>query len=77
MNMSKAERIEDARERLNAAESRLKEFDYAGAMYEAERCIELTVKALLDKLNINYKTGMCLANKCRSRISYFLSAKRS
>jgi len=54
--MNKAERIEDARERLNAAESRLKEFDYAGAIDEAQRCIELSVKAILDKLNINYRT---------------------
>jgi len=54
--MNKAEKIEDARERLNAAESRLKEFDYAGAMFETQRCIELSVKALLDKLNINYET---------------------
>lgn len=54
--MNKAERIEDARERLDAEESRLKESDCAGAMYEAQRCIELSVKALLDKLNINYKT---------------------
>lgn len=51
-------RIEDARERLNAAESRLKEYDYAGGinMYEAQRCIELSVKALPDKLKISYKT---------------------
>jgi HEPN domain-containing protein len=48
--MSKAERIDDAMERLYAAESRLKQHDYAGAMYEAQRCIELSVKALLDKL---------------------------
>lgn len=51
----KARRIEDASERLYAAESRLREFDYAGAMLEAQRCIEISVKSLLDKLNIEYK----------------------
>jgi hypothetical protein len=53
--MSKAKKIEDARASLSAAEIHLKEHNYARAMYEAQRCIELSVKALLDKLRIEYK----------------------
>ena len=53
--MSIVGRIEDAKGRLEAAEKLLKEFDYAGAMFEAQRCIELSVKAFLDKLDINYR----------------------
>jgi hypothetical protein len=48
-------KIEDARASLSAAEIHLKEHNYARAMYEAQRCIELSVKALLDKLRIEYK----------------------
>ena len=55
--MGEVERIEDARDRLKAAGKLLDEADYAGAMSEAQRCIELSVKALLDKLNINYMKG--------------------
>jgi hypothetical protein len=49
-------RIEDARARLYAAESHLKESDYPGAMLEAQMCMELSIKALLDKLGVSYKT---------------------
>lgn len=53
--MYKAKRIDDARERLNTAKKRLEDGNYSGAMYDSQRCIELSVKALLDKLNIDYK----------------------
>jgi HEPN domain-containing protein len=54
--MSKAKKIEDVRASLSVAEIHLKEHNYARAMYEAQRCIELSVKALLDKLDVEYKT---------------------
>jgi len=49
-------KIEDAQGRLNAAENCLKSWDYAGALLEAERCLELSVKILLEKLGISYKS---------------------
>jgi len=49
-------RIEDSRSRINASEERFKNSDYVGAIREAGACIELSVKALLDMLQINYTT---------------------
>jgi len=46
--------IEDARTRRDAAEERLKSWDYAGAIREAGKCVELSLKALLDMLSIDY-----------------------
>jgi len=46
--------IEDARNRMNASEELLKKMDYAGAIREGGACIELSVKALLDTLSIEY-----------------------
>ena len=46
--------IEDARNRINASEELLKKLDCAGALREAGACIELSVKALLDMLSIDY-----------------------
>ena len=48
--------IEDARNRINASGELLKKLDCAGAIREAGACIELSVKALLDILNIEYAT---------------------
>jgi len=48
--------IEDARSRMNASEELFKKMDYAGAIREAGACIELSVKALLDTLGIEYTT---------------------
>jgi len=48
-------KLEDAYKRLAAAEDRLKHLDYAGTLREAQACIELSVKALLDELGIDYR----------------------
>lgn len=47
-------RIEDARSRLSVAEGCLRSGDYAGALREAKACIEVSAKALLDILSIDY-----------------------
>jgi len=47
-------RIEDAYSRYEIARSLLDKEDYAGAIREAQQCVELSVKALLDTLNIDY-----------------------
>ncbi len=47
-------KIEDAQVRLNAAENCLKDWDYAGALLESQRCLELSVKTLLGKVGISY-----------------------
>jgi len=46
--------IEDAYNRINAANELIKKLDYAGAIRETGACIELTVKALLGTLEIEY-----------------------
>ena len=46
--------FKDAYERLGAAEGNLKRLDYAGAVREAQACVELSVKALFDFLQIKY-----------------------
>jgi len=47
-------RIKDAYSRYDIAKSLLVKEDYAGAIREAQQCVELSVKALLDTLNIIY-----------------------
>lgn len=46
--------IEDARKRRNTASDHLKGLYYAGAIREAGKCVELSLKALLDILNVDY-----------------------
>jgi len=48
-------KIEDAQARLSAAENCLKSWDYAGALLECERCLELSVKVLLEKTGTSYR----------------------
>ena len=52
---SMAKRIEDAGDRYFAAKESKEHYDYVGALLEAQKCIEYSVKALLDKLEIDYK----------------------
>jgi len=47
-------RIKDAYSRYDIAKSLLDKGHYAGAIREAQQCVELSVKALLDTLNIIY-----------------------
>ena len=47
-------KMEDALARLNAAENCLKTWDYAGALLEAERCLELSAKTLLQSVGVSY-----------------------
>jgi len=47
-------RIEDAYSRYEIAKDLLDKGDYAGAIREAQQCVELSVKALLNILNIDY-----------------------
>ena len=47
-------RIEDAYSRCEIAKDLLDKEDYAGAIREAQQCVELSVKALLNILNIDY-----------------------
>jgi len=47
--------LDDAWESLTAAEAHLKRFNYSGAVREAQICVELSVKALLDNFGIKYK----------------------
>ena len=48
-------RLGDAWRRRDAARELLERYDYAGALREAQRCIELSVKAFLDVLGVNYR----------------------
>lgn len=48
-------KIKDAQGRLNAVENCLKSRDYVGALLEAERYLELSVKILLEKLDTSYR----------------------
>jgi len=45
----------DAWVSLESARKHLKDFNYAGAVREAQICVELSVKALLDNFHIEYK----------------------
>ena len=47
-------KIDDARNRFDTAEQRLKALDYAGAIAQAQEGLELTAKALLDSLEVDY-----------------------
>jgi HEPN domain-containing protein len=47
-------KIEDAKNRFDTADQRLKASDYAGAVAQAQEGLELTAKALLDSLGIDY-----------------------
>lgn len=48
-------RIQDASRRLEMARQCLEEADFAGAIREAQACVELSLKALLDILQIKYE----------------------
>ena len=47
--------LDDAWQSLMAAETHLKSLNYSGAVREAQICVELSVKALLDNFHIKYK----------------------
>jgi len=47
--------LDDAWESLTAAEAHLTRFNYSGAVREAQICVELSIKALLDNFHIKYK----------------------
>ena len=47
--------LEDAWVSLQSARKHLKDFNYAGAVREAQICVELSIKALLENFNIEYK----------------------
>ena len=69
--MLKVKRLEDARERLYAAKKLVEECNYAGALSEAQRCIELSVKALLEELGIEY--GEIKGKKKRVKVPHDVS----
>jgi len=54
-------RIQDAYSRYEIAKSLLDREEYAGAIREAQQCVELSVKAFLDALNIDYM--ICRGNR--------------
>ena len=47
--------LDDAWQSLRAAETHIKSLNYSGAVREAQICVELSVKALLDNFHIKYK----------------------
>ena len=47
--------LEDAWVSLQSARKHLKDFNYAGAVREAQICVELSIKALLENFDIEYK----------------------
>ena len=47
-------RIDDARKECEIAEKLLRDIDYAGAIHRTQMCAELTAKALLEHLKIDY-----------------------
>lgn len=67
--MSVVARLKDAEARLGAAEKMLESGDCAGALREAQRCIELAVKALLEELGVDYKKGGKIPHDVSDRIA--------
>jgi HEPN domain-containing protein len=55
-------KIEDAYEKLSESELLFKNSKYAGALLSMQQCLELSIKALLDKLKINYRQADPLDN---------------
>lgn len=47
--------LDDAFENLQSARTHLSRLNYAGAIREAQICVELSIKALLDNFSIEYK----------------------
>ena len=47
--------MEDAWSNLSLAKNTLKNLDYSACVHRSQRCIELSIKSLLDSLNIKYK----------------------
>lgn len=47
--------LDDAFESLQSARNHLSRFNYAGAIREAQICVELSIKALLENYDIEYK----------------------
>lgn len=47
--------LEDAWVSLQSARKHLNDINYAGAVREAQICVELSIKALLENFNIQYK----------------------
>lgn len=47
--------LDDAFESLQSARNHLKRLNYAGAIREAQICVELSIKALLENFRIEYK----------------------
>ena len=47
--------LEDAYASYHSASKHLEGFNYAGAVREAQICVELSIKALLENLDIEYK----------------------
>lgn len=48
-------RIEDAEIRLEIAKQRMEKADFAGVIREAQACVELSLKALLEVLGVEYR----------------------
>lgn len=48
-------KIDDARAHLIAAEESSERLDWAGTIHEAQACVELSLKALLDMMGTGYK----------------------
>ena len=49
-------KIDDAYDRLSSAQKLVESGDYAGAITEAQMCIELSLKASLNALGVDYTT---------------------
>lgn len=47
-------KIDDAYDRLSSAQKLMESGDYAGAITEAQMCMELSLKAFLDALEVDY-----------------------
>lgn len=47
--------LDDAWQSLMAAKAHIKSLNYSGAVREAQICVELSIKALLDNFHIKYK----------------------
>jgi len=47
--------LDDAWQSFRIAEGHLKDLNYSGAVREAQICVELSIKALLDNFDIEYK----------------------
>ena len=61
--------LDDAWESLRAAETHLRSLNYSGAIREAQICVELSIKALLENFNIEYKKAHDIGDGVFSGVS--------